>query len=123
MKKVIMAMAICLMIAGVSFAEGNIKAGYFLNYQDNEFKPVLATSLKEWTKTHLSIDLWATDLDDLIQGISNDWEGGLGLTYTLPTKIENLNISLGYGIGARSPFSENHELIQGGLAFGIKIKF
>ena len=109
--------------AGCCYAEANIKAGYFLNYQDNQFKPVVATSLKQFFNEKISLDLWATDLDDLLTNISGDWEGGLALTYSIPVAVKNLDISIGYGIGARSPLSEEHEFLHGGVVFAIKLEF
>jgi hypothetical protein len=91
--------------------------------QDNEFKPVVATSLKSFWNEKVSIDLWATDLDDLITSISGDWEGGLALTVNIPVPIQNLDVSIGYGIGARSPLSEEHELIHGAVCCVLKWEF
>lgn len=119
----LIAVALCFALVVPCFAEANIKAGYFFNYQDGEQKPIVATSLKTFFNEKLSVDLWATDLDDLINSISSDWEGGLALTVKIPIEIKNLDISLGYGIGARSPLSDEHEFIHGGVGFVVKWEF
>lgn len=105
-----------------------IKGGYFFNYTDGEQKPIVAVEIYSFDEIDnrlkdLSVDLWATDLDELVNGISNDWQGGLALSYKLPVKIKNLSLALGYAIGARRPLDDIHEFIHGVTTLGLEWEF
>lgn len=136
LRKVTCVLAVCLlMMTTMARAEGpEIKVGYLFNYQDGERKPIVATPLKTWENIKISkltipgpisLDFWATDLDQLTKGLQEDWSGGLDLVYTLPIELAKgrINISIGYGIGAKSPFADKAELIHGATVFGISYKF
>jgi hypothetical protein len=126
-------LAICLLWTIPALAV-ELRAGYFFNATDGERKPIVATPLKTWGNMQiksfklsgaLSLDFWATDLDQLTKGLQEDWSGGLDIAYTLPIELAEgkINLSIGYGIGARSPLSDEAEFIHGATVFGISYKF
>ena len=91
-------------------AEVKLKTAYMLNYDDGEQKPIVMADMVEWKGINAGI--WAGDFDDMIDGISNDWEAGIEANYKLIT-LKGIDLGVGYAIGARSPVAKEHELIHG----------
>ena len=109
-------------IVSSSARAAELRAGYLFNTNEGERKPIVAYELKEWEKTNIALDLWATDLDDLVNNIGEgDWEGGLAVSYKLP--IEKYALRLGYAVGAKAPLSSEAELIHGAVCFAIEGTF
>lgn len=128
MRKLILISVLCLTIGSgwligdfsSARAEVNLKAGYLLNYDDGEQKPIAIADLVTWKG--LSGGIWATDFDKLIQGITYDWEAGVETNYKLAT-IKGIDLSVGYAIGARSPLAKEHEFIHGATLVVGTLKF
>ena len=101
-------------------AEVEVKTGYFWNWNEGEQKLVFATPIKSWD-IGIDIDVWATDLDQLIaKKITDDWSGGLGVTYNKKVTIlgKEINLSAGPGIGLERPIDDEAEFIYGAMAYG-----
>jgi len=121
MRKIILVLVISLALIGIARAEVNLKTAYLLNYQDGEQKPIAIADLVTWKG--LSGGIWAGDFDDLMNGISKDWEAGIEANYKLTT-IKGIDLGVGYAIGARSPLdADKTELIHGATLVVGTIKF
>ena len=144
MKKLLIALAIILVIAGCNkgiivkpaLAEIDLRIGGFLNVEDGEQYFITAKTIYPYKK--FSLDWWITDIDRAIN-LQTEFITGLAINYNFGHLSEYLefikkipvinfidkyaDFGVGYGGGVKDLFTRDCEFKQGITTFGFTFKF